>query len=240
MDDTLLRVENMTVSYGPSVAVRSVSLTVARGEVVCLLGRNGVGKSTTVMSISGLLRPAAGSIHLADEDITGWSSHRRARGGMGLVPQGRRLFTGLSVEENLRAGVVPAMDGGHRYGWTIEETYQRFPILEQRRKVAAGLMSGGEQQMLALARALICSPRLLVLDEPSEGLAPLIVEQIAGIIAEVKAHGGTVLLVEQNLGLGLAAADRVYIMSKGQVVASGAADEISADHALMTEHLGVG
>ncbi|MGK2887047.1 MAG: ABC transporter ATP-binding protein, partial [Rhodococcus sp. (in: high G+C Gram-positive bacteria)] len=209
-------------------------------EVVCLLGRNGVGKSTTVMSISGLLRPTAGSIHLGDEDITGWSSHRRARGGMGLVPQGRRLFTGLSVEENLRAGVVPAGVAEHRYGWTIEETYQRFPILEQRRKVAAGLMSGGEQQMLALARALICSPRLLVLDEPSEGLAPLIVEQIVGIIAEVKAHGGTVLLVEQNLGLGLAAADRVYIMSKGQMVASGAADEISADHALMTEHLGIG
>lgn len=237
----LLSVKDLAVSYGASQVVNGIDLEVNRGEVVALMGRNGVGKSTTVGALAGIVPTAGGTVEFDGDDITEWTATKRSRAGMALVAQGRRLFGELTVEENLIVGKSLAK---HRrlgpYGWTFDDTYERFPVLHDRRKGHAGLLSGGEQQMVAIARAMVTYPELVLLDEPSEGLAPLIVEQVGEIVREIRANGGTVLIVEQNLGLGMGVADRVYLMSKGEIVASGPTEDVQDNTELMHEYLGVG
>jgi len=237
----LLSVEGLAVSYGASSVVNGIDIHVDSGEVVALMGRNGVGKSTTVGALAGILPTAGGTVRLGEQEVTDWTATKRSRAGMALVPQGRRLFGELTVEENLIVG--QSLDKHRKlgpYGWTIEETYERFPVLGARRKSHAGLLSGGEQQMVAIARAMATSPILVLLDEPSEGLAPMIVDQVGDIVRQIKDNGGTVLIVEQNLGLGMGVADRVYLMSKGEIVASGRTEDVQDDTDLMHEYLGVG
>lgn len=236
MSGPMLAVEDLVVRYGRSTVLHGVSFEVAAGSVVALMGRNGVGKTTAVGAVAGLLPVASGAVRIAGTDMTSWSPHRRVRSGVALVPQGRRLFAGLSVEENLLVALSRRQGSS---AWTVPEVYDRFPQLGARRKVGATLLSGGEQQMLAIARAMVSGPRLVLMDEPSEGLAPVIVEQIREIVVAVRDAGGTVLIVEQNLELGLATADRVYLMSKGEIVAHGSPDDIRADAETMHRFLGV-
>lgn len=232
----MLEVHGMVVRYGRSTVLHRVDLEVPVGTVVALMGRNGVGKTTTVSALAGLVPVSEGTIRLDGEDVTNWSPHRRVRRGLALVPQGRRLFAGLTVEENLR--VAKVRQPGPK-AWTPEEVYERFPQLAHRRRIGATLLSGGEQQMLAIARALVAGPRVVLMDEPSEGLAPVIVDQIHDIVRMVRDDGGTVLIVEQNLELGLDTADSVYLMSKGEIVAHGTPCTIRDDADLMHRYLGV-
>ena len=194
-----------------------MSLTVNKGEAVALLGRNGVGKSTTIKSIIGFTPPRRGEIRLHDTNITAWPSYKIAQQGVGLVPQGRGIFPTLTVQENITLAARNAQKGG----WTYQRVLDLFPNLQARLKNYGSQLSGGEQQMLAIARALMTNPELLLLDEPSEGLAPLIVAEIGRIITQLKNDGLSILLVEQNLTLALAIVDRVYIMSKGRMVFEG-------------------
>jgi branched-chain amino acid transport system ATP-binding protein len=233
----MLEVRDLYTSYDLSQILFGVSLDVGAGEVVCLLGRNGVGKTTTLRSIVGLTPPRQGRVVLDGADITGWPPYRVARRGVGFVPQERRLFADLSVRENLEVARRPPGSGGP--GWTVERVYAAFPILLQLDRRRAGYLSGGEQQMLAVGRALMGNPRLLILDEPSEGLAPLIVETLAEQIAALKAQGMTLLMAEQNLALALALADRVCILDKGHVRFIGSVEEFEANESLRQEYLTV-
>ena len=226
----LLAVEAIDTAYGLSRVLFGVSLEVEAGECVCLLGRNGVGKTTTMRSVMGLTPPVRGRILWQGRDITGWSPHRVARSGIGFVPEDRRIFAELSVRENLEVGVRAAKRPGR---WTIEAVGELFPILRERRDQPGGFLSGGEQQMLTIARTLTGNPELLLLDEPSEGLAPLIVDQLRDKIAELKAQGLTILLAEQRVDFALALADRVYVLEKGMVRYSGAAAELREDNAMV-------
>ena len=233
----LLELEGVVVRFGRSTVLHGVDLIVPAGQVVALMGRNGVGKTTTVSAAAGLVSLSAGAVRFDGRDVTAAPAHRRGQAGMALVPQGRRLFTGLTVEENLvvarsRRPVGPA--------WSVAEAFDRFPQLAARRRVSATMLSGGEQQMLAIARAMMTGPRLVLMDEPSEGLAPVIVAQIRDIILELRERGGTILLVEQNLELGLATADHVYLMNKGEIAADGTPETVRADTSLMQRYLGVG
>ena len=205
----LLTVEAIDTAYGLSRVLFGVSLEVAAGECVSLLGRNGVGKTTTMRSIMGLTPPSRGRIVWRGRDITGWPPHRIARAGIGFVPEERRVFAELSVEENLEVGARAARRGGR---WTIAAVGELFPVLRERRHQRGGLLSGGEQQMLTIARTLTGNPELLLLDEPSEGLAPLVVDMLRDKIAELKAQGLTILLAEQRVDFALALADRVYVL----------------------------
>jgi branched-chain amino acid transport system ATP-binding protein len=234
---SLLEVRDLYTSYDLSQILFGVSLDVARGEGVCLLGRNGVGKTTTLRSIVGLTPPRQGRVVLDGTDITGWPPHRVARQGIGFVPQERRLFADLSVRENLEVARRPAQAGTEP--WTVERVYEAFPILPRLDRRRAGYLSGGEQQMLAVGRALMGNPRLLILDEPSEGLAPLVVEAMAEQIAALKAQGMTLLMAEQNVGLALALADGICILDKGHVRFSGSVGEFEADESLRHEYLTV-
>ncbi len=232
----MLRVEDLHAYYGDSHILQGVTLEVGEGEVVALLGRNGMGKTTTISSIVGLVPPRSGSIRFGDEELVGRAPHAIANLGIGLVPQGRRLFPELTVTENLTLAARPGRNGGL---WSLERIYELFPILETRSDVHAGRLSGGEQQMAAIARALLTNPRLLLLDEPSEGLAPLIVEEIGTVIAGLGTEGLSILLVEQHLPMATRVADRVYIMSKGQIAYEGSPADLLADDEARAKHLGV-
>jgi branched-chain amino acid transport system ATP-binding protein len=225
----LLAVEDIYSAYGLSRVLFGISLEVAAGECVCLLGRNGVGKTTTMRSVMGLLRPTSGRVVWKGTDITGWAPHRVARAGIGFVPEDRRVFAELSVQENLDVGARAA----HRPGrWTFDTIFELFPVLRQLRNRQGGFLSGGEQQMLTVARTLMGNPELLLLDEPSEGLAPLVVEALLNQIGELKRQGLTILLAEQGVEFSLALADRVYVLERGTVRHTGPAAELREDTAL--------
>jgi branched-chain amino acid transport system ATP-binding protein len=227
---SLLAVENIHTAYGQSRVLFGISLEIAAGESVCLLGRNGVGKTTTMRSVMGLTPPTSGRVLWQGRDITGWPPHRVARAGIGFVPEDRRIFAELSVRENLEVGARAGRRSGR---WTIDAVGELFPVLRERRDQRGGLLSGGEQQMLTIARSLTGNPELLLLDEPSEGLAPLVVDTLLTKIVELKAQGLTILLAEQRVDFALALADRVYVLEKGTVRFSGPADELRGDRALL-------
>lgn len=231
----MLNVNDIHTYYGHSHILQGVSLTVDSGEVVALLGRNGVGKTTTIKSIIGFTPPRAGQIHFAGEEITGRPAHAIARLGVGLVPQGREIFPTLTVRENILLAARPGNGGG----WTLERVLGTFPALGPRLNHLGGKLSGGEQQMLAIGRALMTNPRLLLLDEPSEGLAPLIVEEIGRVIERLRDEGLSILLVEQNLSLALNTAGRVYVLNKGQIVFAGTPAGLREQEQVMHQYLGV-
>jgi branched-chain amino acid transport system ATP-binding protein len=234
----MLRLENVSVSYGRSPAVFGVSLEVRAGEVVALLGSNGAGKTTTLKAASGLVTPTAGEIWLDDQRIDGKSSHQIVDLGIAHSPEGRRLFPGLTVLENLTLGAV-SKEARAAQQATLQHVFELFPILAERRKQPAGLMSGGEQQMCAIGRALMGRPRLLLLDEPSLGLAPRIVSEVFQVIREVRDSGVTVLLVEQNVGQSLQLADRAYVIERGRVAMQGPAADLLDNKELQRAYLGV-
>ncbi|MFB6189133.1 MAG: ABC transporter ATP-binding protein [Halapricum sp.] len=233
---SLLDVSDIVVGYqSDSVVVDGVSLSVEEDSVVALLGRNGVGKTTTLKSVVGLLTPREGTIRFADEDITGCTPHQAADRGISLVLEDRGIFPGLTVRENLD---VPHQANPER-AWSLEEVYDAFPKLEALEVSDGGDLSGGEQQMLTIARALRTGPRLLLLDEPSEGLAPQIVEDVAEVIDDLAASGITVLLVEQNVNMALDVADDAYIMDAGEIVYEGTTDDVEANMGELESYLGV-
>jgi urea transport system ATP-binding protein len=222
---TMLNVERLSVSYGESQVLNDVDLRIAPGQVVCLLGRNGVGKTTLLKSIMGLLSPRAGRVRFDERDVTQLPTHRRARAGIGYVPQGRGIFPYLSVEENLMMGFETLR---LRRGHSLDEVYTFFPVLKRMAQRTAGVLSGGQQQQLAIGRALLAGPRLLLLDEPTEGIQPSIVSEIQDVIDRLHERGDmAILLVEQFLDFALSAASYYYMMEKGQIVAEGATDQIS-------------
>ena len=227
-----LLVDGIHTYYGESHILHGVSLTVAPGEAVALLGRNGAGKTTMIRSIVGFTPPRAGRIVFDGDAIHRWPAYRIARRGMALVPQGRRIFSPLSVRENL-------LLGARAEGWTLDRIYALFPRLRERQQQVAGTLSGGEQQMLAMGRALLTNGRLLLLDEPSEGLAPLIVREIGQIVKRLKGERLSILLVEQNYHLALEVADRVYVMNKGQIVYEGTPATLARDEVVKRRYLGV-
>ena len=230
--EPLLSIENLSVNYGAISAVRGVSLTVAPGEVVALLGANGAGKSTTLRAISGLIRPQSGAIQFASERIDRLPPSRIVRIGVAHCPEGRRVFGSLTVAENLRLGGATRANQAS-VAEDRERLFDLFPILRERMHQSAGTLSGGEQQMLALARALMAKPRLLLLDEPSLGLAPIVVQSIFRTLAELKATGVAMLLVEQSISLALGIADRAYVLRTGEVSLSGTAEELRANYEIV-------
>ena len=232
-----LQVRGLGVSYGRTEAVRGIDIDVAEGQVVCLIGANGAGKTSTMRALSGLLKPAAGQILLDGTDITGLAPHRIAARGLLQVPEGRGVFAELTVAENLEAGAWLVHDRAEA-ARRREAVLGRFPRLRERLGQLAGSLSGGEQQMLALGRALMGGPKLLLLDEPSMGLAPLFVEEIFAIVAALKREGTTILLVEQNASAALEVADTAYVLENGRIVLSGAAAEIAADPKVVSAYLG--
>jgi branched-chain amino acid transport system ATP-binding protein len=226
----LLEIESLRVTYGGVVAVRDVSLSVAPGEVVAVLGANGAGKTTTLLAVSGLVKVRGGDVRLDGRSIVGSSPEAIARRGIAHVPAGRGIFPTLSVSDNLRMGLYGAgRDGTADGGQAVEQVLDTFPILRERLHQAAGTMSGGQQQQLAIGRALVQRPRLLLLDEMSMGLAPSIVADLFGLVAELKSSGIAVVMVEQFVGQALAVADRAVVLEQGAVVASGAPAELSSD-----------
>jgi branched-chain amino acid transport system ATP-binding protein len=225
----LLELEDVHTAYGLSRVLFGISLEVAEGECVCLLGRNGVGKTTTIRSVMGLTPPSAGRVRFKGRDITGKAPYRVARAGIGFVPEDRRIFAELTVWENLDVARRAAARPGR---WTIDAVFELFPVLAALRDRQGGFLSGGEQQMLTIARTLVGNPDLLLLDEPSEGLAPLIVEVLLAKIGELKAQGLTILLAEQGVDFSLALADRVYVLEKGSVRFASAAATLRSDPAL--------
>ncbi len=226
---SLLALDDIHTAYGLSRVLFGISLEVEAGECVSLLGRNGVGKTTTLRSIMGLTPPSRGHVRWHGREVTGWPPHRAARAGIGFVPEDRRIFAELSVWENLEVGARAARRPGR---WTIEAVGELFPVLRERRDQPGGFLSGGEQQMLTIARTLMGNPELLLLDEPSEGLAPLVVAMLRDKIAELKAQGLTILLAEQGIDFALSLADRVYVLEKGTVRFAGGARELREDTAL--------
>ncbi|MEQ8719553.1 MAG: ABC transporter ATP-binding protein [Acidimicrobiales bacterium] len=235
---SLLVISDLTVRYGRTAALRNVDLTVEEGEIVGLLGPNGAGKSTTLNAITGVVVPAGGTIDLAGSSLLHQAPERIVRSGVALVPEGRRIFGSLSVVENLELGATVRSPGGE-VDADIEREMERFPVLRRYRDSQAGKLSGGEQQMLAISRALMSRPRLLLLDEPSLGLAPQAVSTVFDAIAALRTEGTTVLLVEQNAKRTVRLADRTYVLSNGSVVASGTREEL-ADRDLAGLYLGEG
>ncbi len=231
---SLLKLSGLAIAYGGIQAVKGIELEVSAGELVCLIGANGAGKTSTLNCLGGLLKPAAGTITYQGQDLAALPAHERVRRGLALVPEGRGIFSKLTVEENLRMGAYfRKLEPGE-----LEQAYCRFPRLHERRGQLAGTLSGGEQQMLAIVRALLGKPRLLLLDEPSMGLAPIMVEKIFGLIAEVTRDGVAVLLVEQNARAALALADRAYVMESGRITLSGPAAELASDARVRAAYLG--
>ena len=229
----MLEVEGLRVAYGPVEAVHGISFTVERGEVVTLIGANGAGKTSTLAAISGVVRPAGGRVVFDGRDLVGMAAHTIVAAGLVQVPEGREILARMSVEENLLMG-----SRGRGGAAALRGVWERFPILAQRRALPAGNLSGGEQQMLAIARALVASPRMLLLDEPSLGLAPLLVTTIFEILAELKRQGTTMLLVEQNALRALRLADRAFVMDLGRVTASGTGAQMLQDEAVAKAYLG--
>ena len=235
----LVQVEDVHTFYGKSHILHGVSLQVGPGEVVGLLGRNGVGKSTTLKTIMGLVQPSAGKVVFCGNAITGLPAHKLARLGIGYVPEDRRIFRLLTVMENLRTGLDRHGVGDERKAALLDKVFTFFPVLAERRNQAGGTLSGGEQQMLAIARAMMLEPKIVLLDEPTEGLMPRMVSQIRQIIEVLHNEGVAILLVEQNVPLTLAASQRVYIMEKGSVRHHCAAAEISVNDPVIKQYLGV-
>ncbi len=232
----LLEIANLDAWYGKAQILHGVALTVAAGEALVLLGRNGAGKSTTLKAIMGLEAERRGSITFAGENIARWPTHAIARAGLGFVPEERRIFTGLTVLENLRVGRLPARDG---FAWTPQALFELFPNLGHMRDRPGGQMSGGEQQMLTIARTLMGNPRCILLDEPSEGLAPVILEGIAAAIVSLKKRGVGLLVSEQNLHFARLIADRATIMASGRIRYSGTMAQLDAEPKLSEQYLSV-
>jgi len=228
----VLEVENIQTYYGESHVLHGVSVRVALGEAVALLGRNGAGKTTLIRSVAGMTPPRDGRVVFDGQAVERWPAYRIARRGLALVPQGRRIFAPLSVRENLLLGARPG-------GWRLDKVYDLFPRLREREEQSGGTLSGGEQQMLAIGRALMTNGRMLVLDEPSEGLAPLVVREIGRVVQGLKGERLSILLVEQNYHLALRVADRVYVMNKGQIVWEGTPANLEADEEIKRRFLGV-
>ncbi|MCI6636239.1 MAG: ABC transporter ATP-binding protein [Eubacteriales bacterium] len=231
-----LRVENIHVYYGAIHAIRGVTFTVNEGEVVTLIGANGAGKSTILKTVSGLLRPKSGTISFDGTDITQIPPHKLVPMGLAHVPEGRRIFQQMTVEENLEMGAFTQPKGG--IAMDLEKVFALFPRLKERRRQIAGTLSGGEQQMLAMGRALMSHPKLLMLDEPSMGLAPILVEQIFDIIRSLHRTGTTILLVEQNAQMALSVADRAYVLETGEITLTGTGDELIHSDAIRKAYLG--
>ena len=234
--NTILKVDDINVYYGAIHAIKGVSFEVNEGEVVTLIGANGAGKSTILKTVAGLLSSRTGSVQFMGKDLGGIPAHKIVPMGLALVPEGRQIFLQMTVEENLQMGAFtrPASE----YDESIADVYQRFPRLKERQNQIAGTLSGGEQQMLAMGRALMSKPSLLMLDEPSMGLAPLLVEQIFAIIKELHRAGTTILLVEQNAQMALSVADRGYVLETGRVTLTGPGRELLADEAVKKAYLG--
>ena len=237
MSAALLQVKDVESYYGPSQALFGISFDVQEREVVTLIGRNGMGKSTTVKSVMGMIAPKRGSIHLGGNEITGRPSHRVARAGIGLVPEGRHIFPNLTVRENL----VATAENRHQSAqpWTLERVYQMFPRLKEREKNLGSNLSGGEQQMLAIGRALMTNPKLLILDEATEGLAPLVRAEIWNCLGRLKAEGLSLIVIDKNIGPLLRLADRHFIVEKGRVVWSGSSETLRAQPNLLHDYVGV-
>jgi len=233
---SLLKVDNIHVFYGAIHAIKGISFEVEEGEIVTLIGANGAGKSTTLNTISGLLKPRSGRITFDGKNITGTPASKMVYNGMALCPEGRRIFQQMTVRENLEMGGYSRPKA--EIAGSMEDVFNRFPRLREREKQIAGTLSGGEQQMLAMGRALMSKPKLLMLDEPSMGLAPILVEQIFDIIKELHAAGTTILLVEQNAQMALSIADRAYVLGTGQITMSGPAAEVLADDRVRAAYLG--
>jgi branched-chain amino acid transport system ATP-binding protein len=237
MADPMLELDRVNTYYGKAHILHDLSLSVGAGEVVALLGRNGAGKTTTMRSIMQLVRPSSGRVVFEGNDITRWPTHKVARSGLGYVPEERRIFADLTVMENLEVGRQP-----HREGypdWIVEHLFELFPNLAERRNNRGKQMSGGEQQMLTIARTLMGNPKLLLLDEPSEGIAPVIVEQMAETLLEIKAKGLTVVLSEQNLHFARIVADRAVIIESGSAVFDGTFAELEAHPEIRDQYLSV-
>ncbi|HEX3936275.1 MAG TPA: ABC transporter ATP-binding protein [Xanthobacteraceae bacterium] len=231
----MLDLENIDAYYGESHILHGVSLTVRQGEVVCLLGRNGAGKTTTILTVMGYLHPRQGNVRFNGRDIGALPPYAIARLGFGFVPQERGIFPSLSVRENL---TVFARDGRSNY-WTLQRIFELFPSLAARERNLGFQLSGGEQQMLSIARALMLNPVLLLLDEPSEGLAPMIVQEIIGILKHLKGEGLAILLVEQNLGVAFAVTDRHHVMNKGEICFTGDTAELEKSESVLRSYLSV-
>lgn len=232
----ILKVDNINVYYGAIHAIKGVSLEVNEGEIVTLIGANGAGKSTTLKAISNLLHSKTGSIEFFGEKLAHIPPHKIVEKGLAHVPEGRRIFLQMTVQENLEMGAYT--QGGKTFDEDIEGVYKQFPRLFERRKQIAGTLSGGEQQMLAMGRALMSRPKLLMLDEPSMGLAPILVEQIFDIIKELHKNGTTILLVEQNAQMALSVADRAYVMETGRITLSGTGEELAKSDSVRKAYLG--
>ncbi|MXY38682.1 MAG: ABC transporter ATP-binding protein [Rhodospirillaceae bacterium] len=231
----LLEVEELDVRYGRNHAIKALDLKLAEGEIVTVLGANGAGKSSLLKAVQGTVKPAGGSVRLNGETVTGWSSPKRVRAGLTLVPEGRQIFVSLTVHENLQMGAYSRSDNFDR---EIDEVYDRFPNLAARRDMMASVLSGGEQQMLAISRALLAKPRIMMLDEPSLGLSPILVQSLFDLIADLNRDGLTILLVEQNTHMALQTAHRGYVLELGATVLSGTAEELLADDRLEEAYLG--
>ena len=233
-----MEIDGLQCFYGKSQVLHGVTLDVPAGEITCLLGRNGVGKSTTLKSIMGLVTPRAGSIRIGDAQFAGLLPHEIARRGIGYVPEERRIFPTLTVLENLHMGERPS-SRSPKVVWTIAEILAKFPSLEKRIRSKGAHLSGGEQQMLSIGRALVANPDVILIDEPTEGLAPVIVEVVEQVVREIAARGVAVLLVESKLAIAERLATRVFVMSKGEIVFSGSAAELAADASVRKQHLEV-
>ncbi len=233
----MLKVTDLQVYYGVIQALKGISFEVEEGEVIALIGANGAGKTTTLHTITGLIRPKAGRIEFEGNDITKTPAHKIVSLGMAHVPEGRRIFGELTVYENLKLGAYTRKDKAG-IAESLKKVYQRFPRLEERKKQIAGTLSGGEQQMLAMGRALMSDPKILVMDEPSMGLSPLFVSEIFDIIGEISKAGTTVLLVEQNAKKALSIADRAYVLETGSIVLSGDAKDLMNDDSVKKAYLG--
>ncbi|ACK49046.1 ABC transporter related [Methylocella silvestris BL2] len=237
MTDIMLEARGLTIGYGGKLVVRDVDLTVRRGEIACLIGANGAGKTTILRGLSGLLKLRAGSVRLNGEEIANRSAHAIAARGMAHAPEGRQIFAAMSVADNLRAGAYLAPSAAE-IGRRRDAALTRFPRLKERLTQQAGLLSGGEQQMLAIARALMADPKLLLLDEPSMGLAPLMVEEIFSILAALKSEGRTILLVEQNANAALALSDQAYVIEAGRISLEGPARDLIDHDGVSAAYLG--
>jgi branched-chain amino acid transport system ATP-binding protein len=233
----MIELQDIHTWYGDSYVLQGVSLQVKDATCVALMGRNGMGKTTTIRSIMGLTPPRKGAIVLDGQNIVGLPPFRIARLGIGLVPQGRMIFPSLSVVENLK---MAARTGDREDPWTLEKVFTLFPKLEERSKNKGNLLSGGEQQMLTIARALMTNPDLILLDEPSEGLAPIVVQEVFRVIEQLKVSGHSILLVEQDFGMAMEVADYVYIMSKGSIVYESTPEELTDNESIKSRYLGVG
>jgi len=237
MSAEMLKVQGLHAHYGKSHVLRGVDFSVGRGEVLSLLGRNGSGRSTTMKSLMGLVRPSAGSVQLNGRELAGQQPHTICRSGLAFVPEEREVFANLTVEENLRMGEQPAVAGATR--WTMAQMFDYFPRLKERRRTLAGSLSGGEQQMLTMCRSLLGNPLAILIDEPTEGLAPKIVQQVAECILDMRNQGVSVVLVEQKLAIAMKVSTKVCVMGHGHIVFEGTPDQLLADRELQAQWLAV-